>query len=312
MIMTKMALATAIAAAPPVTSPIEAPGPLAPLAGTYLDAGKGSPVVLIIPGSGPTDRDGNSPLGITAAPYRMLAEELAAKGVSSARIDKRGMFGSKGAIADANKATIAAYAEDARSWTDTIRKRSGAKCVWLLGHSEGGLVALAAAQKREGICGVVSVSAAGRPIGTVMREQLRANPANAPVLDAALGAIDQIEAGKTVDSAALPAPIRPLFAEQVQPYLIDLFSHDPAKLSASLPVPLLILQGDRDLQTGAADATALAAANSRAKLVMLAGVNHVLKIPSGEDRTSNVATYSDSSMPVAPSVVEAVADFVKR
>jgi hypothetical protein len=79
-------------AATPAARPLTAPGPLAPLAGTLLDVGKGAPVVLIIPGSGPTDRDGNNPLGVTAAPYRLLAEGLAKRGISSVRIDKRGMF----------------------------------------------------------------------------------------------------------------------------------------------------------------------------------------------------------------------------
>ena len=105
-------------AAAAASAAITAPGPQGPLEGTLLDAGKSAPVVLIIPGSGPTDRDGNNPLGVTAAPYRLLAEALAAKGVSSARIDKRGMFGSKAAVADANKVTITDYAADTHNWVD--------------------------------------------------------------------------------------------------------------------------------------------------------------------------------------------------
>ena len=82
-------------------------------------------VLQVIPGSGPTDRDGNSPLGITAAPYRLLAESLAEKGISTVRIDKRGLFGSKGAVADANKVTIADYATDTYNWVAAIRQRTG-------------------------------------------------------------------------------------------------------------------------------------------------------------------------------------------
>src|SRR6476469_492073 len=135
-----------------------APGPQGPLAGTLLDGGAHSPVVLIIPGSGPTDRDGNNPLGITAAPYRMLAEALAQRGVSTVRIDKRGMFASKAAVADPNKVTIGDYARDTHNWVAAIRKQTGANCVWVLGHSEGALVALAAAQKPDAICGAILVS----------------------------------------------------------------------------------------------------------------------------------------------------------
>src|SRR6476469_5249524 len=112
-----------------------APGPQGPLAGTLLDGGAHSPVVVIIPGSGPTDRDGNNPLGVTAAPYRLLAEALATDGVSSLRADKRGMFGSKAAIPDANRVTIGDYAADAHQWATVVRGKTGARCAWLLGHS---------------------------------------------------------------------------------------------------------------------------------------------------------------------------------
>jgi pimeloyl-ACP methyl ester carboxylesterase len=128
----------------PVGVDLTAPGPNAPLHGTLLNAGKGTPVVLIIPGSGPTDRDGNNPYGVRAKTYRLMAEALAVKGISSVRIDKRGMFASKPAIADGNAVRIADYADDVRSWVKAAQTATGARCVWLLGHSEGGLVVLAA------------------------------------------------------------------------------------------------------------------------------------------------------------------------
>ncbi len=307
-----LVLLAAIIAAPPAERAVTAPGPGAPLAGTLVDAGKGSPTVLIIPGSGPTDRDGNSPLGVKAGPYRQLAEALAKKGVSTVRIDKRGMFGSKRAVASGNRATIADYAKDTHSWISSIRRLTGAKCVWLLGHSEGGLVALTAAQKPTGICGVIAVATVGRKIGTVLRGQLAANPANEPYLAAANSAIASLEAGKRIDTASLPPPLRKLFAEDVQSLLIDLFAENPAALAASLKLPLLIVQGDRDIQVTVDDARALAAAQPRARLAILSGVNHVLKIPERDDRAANLRAYADPSLPIAPAVVEAVADFVKR
>jgi hypothetical protein len=301
-----------IAAAAVAAVPITAPGPQGPLAGTFEDAGKGAPVVLIIPGSGPTDRDGDNPMGVTAAPYRLLADALAAKGVSSVRIDKRGMFGSKAAVPDPNKVTIADYATDTHGWVAAIRKRTAAPCVWVLGHSEGALVTLAAAQQPEGICGIILVSGAGRKLSDIIREQLRANPANAPVLDQAMAALDKLEAGQHVDVTGMnPALVR-LFAPQVQDFLIDEFRHDPAKLAASIRVPMLIVQGERDIQVSTADAKALAAAQPKATLVLIPAMNHVLKDVASDDRAANVATYSDSSLPVDSTLVDAIVNFVKR
>jgi len=302
-------IAAAVASA---AIPMTAPGPQGPLSGTLLDAGKGAPVVLIIPGSGPTDRDGNNPLGITAAPYRMLAEGLAAKGVSTVRIDKRGMFGSKAAIADANKVTIGDYAADAHSWAAAIRKQTGAKCVWLLGHSEGALVAEAAVQNPRDLCGAILVSGAVRKLSDVIRGQLRANPANAPVLDSAMAALDSLDRGRHVYVTNMNPALLPLFRPQVQDYLIDMFRQDPATLAATATLPLLIVQGERDIQTSTADARLLAAAQPKAKLVLIPAMNHVLKDVASDDRSANLATYADPSLPVDPTLVNAVAEFVKH
>jgi pimeloyl-ACP methyl ester carboxylesterase len=304
-------LATWMAAAA-ASLAVTAPGPQGALSGTWVDAGERAPVVLVIPGSGPTDRDGNSPLGVTAASYRLLADALAAKGVSTVRIDKRGMFASKAAVPDANQVTIGDYAADARSWVEAIRRRSGQPCAWLLGHSEGGLVALAAAQRAEDICGVILVATPGRPLAEMIRGQLKANPANAPVLDAALSAIAALERGERVDVATMHPALQRLFAPQLQPFLIDTFRQDPAKLSAGVTVPMLVVQGDRDLQVPAADARLLAAAQPRAIVAILPRMNHVLKTVESTDPQANFATYADPSRPVDPALVEAIAVFVRQ
>jgi pimeloyl-ACP methyl ester carboxylesterase len=303
-------LAAAALAAAPVTSQVTAPGPRGDLAGTMIDAGKGAPLVLIIPGSGPTDRDGNNSIGQSGS-YRLLAEALGKRGISTVRVDKRGMFGSKAAVADPNKVTIADYVSDVRSWIWKLRGEDVGRCVWLLGHSEGSTVALAAAQKPDGICGVISVAGSGRKLGDTLRVQLRANPANAPLLEPALSILDRLEKGRKVPDAEVPAALAPLFRTEVQNYLVDLLAQEPQKLAAALTVPLLIVQGETDLQTSAEDAKLLAAAQPKATLALLPGVNHVLKAAPA-DRAANIATYRDAALPIAPPVVEAVAEFVKK
>jgi pimeloyl-ACP methyl ester carboxylesterase len=267
-------------------------------------------MLLIIPGSGPTDRDGNSPFGIKASTYKLLAEALAARGIGSVRVDKRGMFASARAVTDANAVTIDDYVTDVAAWTAVIRKQTGATCVWLLGHSEGGLIALAAAQKNTDICGLVLVATPGRPLGEVLRQQLRANPANAPILDQSMSAIDELEAGKRLDVTGMDPALLPLFAPQVQDFLISVFSYDPAHLIATITKAVLILQGKRDLQVDVSDAERLKQTNSKAKLDLLGDMNHVLKTVTSDDRAANIATYGDPSLPLAPGVVDAIVDFL--
>src|SRR5690348_11133622 len=127
-----LALLLAAGTAQAQTAPeveMTAPAPAGLLGGTLRDPGGKGPLILMIPGSGPTDRDGNNPLGVVGGPYRQLAEALGTKGVATLRIDKRGMFSSRAAAPDANHVTIADYAADARSWIDTATRRTSRKCV---------------------------------------------------------------------------------------------------------------------------------------------------------------------------------------
>jgi pimeloyl-ACP methyl ester carboxylesterase len=302
--------ALAESAVPPVQTFVETPGPNGPLKGTMLSAGKDAPIVLMIPGSGPTDRDGNNAHGLKASALKLMADGLAARNIASVRIDKRGLYASAGAVPDANAVTINDYATDAHSWIGSIRRITGAKCVWVLGHSEGGLVALVAGQDSSDICGLILVSTAGRPLSDVLEEQLKSNPANAPILDQALAAVSDLKAGRHVDAKGLNPALLPLFHPAAQDFLISEFAIDPAKLLAGYHKPVLILQGERDIQVNASDAQILKRANSAAKIVLLPDTNHVLKQISSDDRGANVSTYSDPSLPLAPAVVSAIADFI--
>ncbi len=294
---------------------VEAAVPDGPLKGAMLlpHEAKGRPAVVVIPGSGPTNRDGNSPLGIEAGYLKMLAEALAERGIGSIRIDKRGLFASTGGFGDPNAVRFDDYAGDALAWLDVAREKTGADCAWLLGHSEGGLVALIAAQKAgPELCGLVLVSTPGRPLGELLREQLEGNPLNGPVLPEALAAIEALERGEKVETAALPQALRPLFRDDVQEFLIDGFSRRPAELIGGLDLPVLIVQGDNDLQVRTVDAEFLARAQPAAELRIVPGMNHVLKATPPGDVAANLSSYSDPQSPLAPGIAEAVADFVGR
>lgn len=290
------------------------PGPAGPLRGEALLPDNPRAAVVIIPGSGPIDRDGNSPQGVRSDSYRLLAEALGAQGISTVRIDKRGMFDSAAALPDADTATIAGYAEDAGKWAGALAARSGQSCSWLAGHSEGGLVALAAAAAADDaaeavtpVCGLILLATPGRPIGVLMREQIRANPANAPFeveLDSAIGVLEQ---GAMIDPETLSPPLRPLFRAGLQSYMIQLFAYDPAKLAQRVQLPVLIVQGGRDLQVGAVDADALAQAMPQANRLDLPQMTHMLKTDQPDQP---FATYTDPSLPLVPEVAAAISDFI--
>ncbi|MBW8305207.1 MAG: alpha/beta hydrolase, partial [Brevundimonas sp.] len=183
---------------------------------------------------------------------------------------------------------------------------TGQPCVWLIGHSEGALVALVAASRDdEAICGLVLLSGAGRPIGAVLREQLAGAPE--PFLGQALAILAELEAGRPV--AEVPPQLAALFRPSVQPYMISWLPLDPSALAAAYDGPVMIGQGTTDIQVGVADAQALAAARPDATLKIWDGVNHLLKIAPA-DRAANAATYSNPDLPLAPGVVDDIAGFI--
>jgi pimeloyl-ACP methyl ester carboxylesterase len=210
---------------------VETDGPAGPLQAEAITVEGAENIVVIIPGSGPIDRDGNSPqTGLSTDTYQLLATGLEEEEIASLRIDKRGFFGSQNAISDPNDVTIAAYAQDVRGWIE--RASEMAPCVWLAGHSEGGLVALVAAEDAPGaLCGLVLLSTAGRPVGQLLLEQMRLNPANAPLMEDIERMVESLERGETRDPKTLPQPLQPLFTLGLQRYMTDLFSYDPVPIA---------------------------------------------------------------------------------
>ncbi|NKC27776.1 alpha/beta hydrolase [Ochrobactrum ciceri] len=128
--------------------------------------------------------------------------------------------------------TIEAYANDAVTWVKRASELS--PCVWIAGHSEGGLVALVAAENHpQNLCGLILLATPGRPVGRLLIEQVHANPANASVVSDVEMIVKELEAGRKSDPKSLPAALQPLFSEGLQRYMIDLFLTIPRR---SLPI----------------------------------------------------------------------------
>ncbi|KQS53924.1 alpha/beta hydrolase [Brevundimonas sp. Leaf363] len=301
------ALAIAAVLNGPVATPIDRTDTPSPLHGTLLTpAGDTRAVAVIIAGSGPTDRDGDSPgMGIVAAPYRLLAEGLAERGVATVRYDKRGAGANVMASIPEDKLRFDDFVADARAFAAEAITRTGRPCAWLIGHSEGALVAEVAAQANPQVCGLILLAPAGRPAAEVLREQFGQAPE--PYRGQAFAVLDALEAG--TEPPAVDPALAAGFRASIYPYLRSWFALDPAALLAAYDGPVLIARGTTDIQVSAADLDALAAAQPSARIVRWEGVNHVLKV-APEDRAANIAAYMNPDLPLAPGVVDDVAGFV--
>ncbi len=285
------------------------------LHGTLLmpDGAGNVPAVLMIAGSGPTDRDGNSTVpGVRPATLKLLAEGLAKQGIASLRFDKRGIAASAGAMPSEKDLRFSTYVDDAVGWTNFLRSQKRVSCVVIFGHSEGALIGALAAAKTN-VCGYISASGVGEPTGDILEKQLaaahKAGHLPEPLWSDAKNILAKLESGETTSD--VPTPLMSLFRPSVQPYEISHFAVDPRKAIAALRMPVLILQGTHDIQVGVDDAKALAAADPRAQLVLLDGVSHILK-DAPAARRANVATYRNPDLPLAPKLVPTVAAFVER
>ncbi len=266
-------------------------------------------LVILHSGSGPTNRDGNTQgAGAGNNSLRLLSDALYEAGVAVLRFDKRGVGASVAAGMNEADLRFEAYVSDLVGWIRHFSESSDAfSKVVLAGHSEGGLIATLAATRTD-IDGLVLIAAPGRPAGEVLREQLSRN-LSPGLYASATPIISALEDGRTADVS--DPQLSALFRPSVQPYLISWFALDPAEAFAAVDVPSLILQGTTDLQVPVSDARILEAAQPRAGVVVVEGMNHVLKMVDG-DLAAQMPSYGDPSLPLSPVLTDAILEFVTR
>ena len=259
------------------------------------------PLAILIAGSGPTDRNGNQALFKNNS-LKYLAEGLAQKGIATFRYDKR-------VIAQINKATVQ---EEKMTFEDEVNDallvinhfKDKYKKIILIGHSEGALVGLLVAQKVV-VSKFVSISGAGNSSATLIEEQIGKN---APQLkEESQKIISQLRKGELVDN--ISPYLAPVFRKSVQPYLISWFKYEPTKEIAKLQIPILIVQGTNDLQVEDKEAQLLKEAQPKAQLLLIEGMNHVLK--KVKTLEENQQSYLNPDLPISGELVEGIASFIK-
>lgn len=277
------------------------------IAGTLTLPGKqtGVPVALIIAGSGPTDRNGNSAFTRNDA-LKLLAHALAGNGIASVRFDKRGIGGSMKAGKKEADLRFETYINDAADWIRLLKQDKRFSKIVVIGHSEGSLIGMVAAAQA-GADQFVSIAGTGRPIDEVLKEQLKT--ASEDLYQLSLPVLDSLKQGHLVNK--VDGRLFTLFRPSVQPYMISWLRYNPQEEIKKLSIPVLIVQGTNDIQVPAVDAEKLAAAKPEAKLLLIEDMNHVLKIIRG-DRQANIATYKDPSLPLAEQLVTGIVSFIKQ
>lgn len=260
-----------------------------------------SPLVIIIQGSGPTDRNGNQPR-MTNNSLKMLAKGLAKNGIASFRYDKRLSKMKELGITE-SELRFDDFVTDAESVLDYFEEKEKFNKIIVLGHSQGSLVGMLAAKNKADA--FISVAGAAQPIDSILIEQIGKQM---PSLEQEIR--DSFHELRKTDTITKINPmLAPILRPSVQPFLLSWMRFDPVAEIKKLEIPVLIINGTRDLQIGTLAAKALFAARPKAKLALLKNMNHVLK--KIEEPTANLASYNKPKKPLHPKLVPAIVAFIK-
>lgn len=264
------------------------------------------PLVIMVAGSGPTDRNGNNPLGVKAKPFQLLADTLVKSGIASFRYDKRAIGKSVAKGMTENNLRFDHYVNDLTFIVKELKKDSRFSKIIIMGHSEGSLIG-AISSLETNPDKYISVSGVSRPADSILYEQLSASPDIDKV--ELSDALEKIKIGEIV--TVEDDKLKMIFRESVQPYMTSWFKYSPQEIYAQLTMPVLVIHGTTDIQVPVSDAEALSKANVGSKLSIVDGMNHVLK-DAPADTLKNAETYSDASLPLTKKFVEDIIVFVKE
>ena len=263
------------------------------------------PVVLLISGSGPTDRNMNQGRAVQTNSFLMLADSLSKYGIASVRYDKRGVSKST-TMQKPETVVFSDFITDAELFLKKLKDDPRFSKVIVLGHSEGAAIGINSVLAN-GADGFISVCGYAKDLGTLMQEQLK-NVASDKDYTLFKEVIDSLKADKIVTRELSPA-LNGMINSQIQPYIKSALKYNSSKEIAQLKIPLLIIGGSTDLQISTNDAVTLAKANHRSKLVIIKDMNHVLKYSSA-DKMENLKTYNSPESPIPHLLVSEIVKFI--
>ena len=262
-------------------------------------------LVILIAGSGPTNRDGNQQ-GLTNNSLKMLCESLANTGTAAFSFDKRVIAQMKTGTIDESTLRFNDMIDDAKSVLSYFHLKKKYDKVIVAGHSEGSLIGMVAANGNANA--FISLSGAGRPIDEILEEQIvKQMPSIKTVLREKL---NDLKASKLIDPASIDPALAGMFRKSVQPYLISWIQLNPQIEIKKLQIPVLIINGDKDIQVPVTDASLLHQSLPASKIEIIANMNHIFKTITGDD-ASNRASYTDPTLPISQALIATINQFLK-
>lgn len=262
------------------------------------------PLAIIIGGSGPTDRNGNQQM-MENNSSKLLAEGLYENGIATFRYDKRIVKQMKQRNIDEKNIRFDDFIDDAVAVVTYFKKANAFSKIYIIGHSQGSLVGMVAAQNNAD--GFVSIAGAGQSIDAVIIDQLTKQ---APGLtDNARTAFDELRTNG-VTSNYSPG-LASIFRKDIQPFIRNWMLYDPKVEIVKLNIPVLIINGTKDLQVQISEAELLRDAKPDVTYNIIENMNHIFKEVKGND-LENSKSYNIYNLPVMPELIAVVSEFILK
>jgi len=286
-------------------SELDIPTNSATIKGTLLTptAIKKPNLVILIPGSGPTDRDGNNVI-MKNNSLKYLAENLSENNIATYRYDKSVLSFTKKDTTKIKFLIFKTFINEAKSVIEYFKNTKKYSKIIVAGHSQGSLVGMIAANNNADA--FISLEGAGRPINEILVEQIAKQ---APYLkDETIRVLKELKQGKLVTD--YNPMLNSLFNKTVQPFLISWIKYNPQNEIKKLNIPVLIIQGAKDIQVKVKDAELLHKANRKSQLQLIENMNHIFKEIKG-DINENMLSYSNPKLPIELNLTTTILNFIK-
>ena len=272
------------------------------LPGTLTYSAKNQPLIIWIHGSGNVDRNGNQAGTPVNANYiKQFRDAINKKGIAFFSYDKRTANPKNMDLIQKNGVVFSDFSMDAKQVVNYFKNDKRFSKIILAGHSQGSLVAMKALNN---VDKYISIAGAGESIDKTIIKQISKQS-----IDLSKTAENHFkELKKTGTIKQVNPMLMSIFAPQNQPFFKTWLAENPTEIIKEIKIPILILNGDKDLQVKIDDAEKLHKANSKSKLVIIKNMNHVLKnIIKDED---NMKSYYSAGFPISEKLIEVVTKFV--